>query len=175
MIKVTANTSVITPEEVEKKILEAPFFTDYGLTPKKTSEFTDILYTILTSTIIDKDHIINKNTVTGIWYLTDIQDDENPDPEFIIRTSIKSTNGDDGTLAYELDNICSFTTYYGYCDEVLRDDTFFVEGVASKLREEIVRGNIVMIYDENRMEELKIRIGDSLKDMYVPLYISAIK
>jgi hypothetical protein len=92
-------------------------------------------------------HIFNKGNVTGLWLLTKMTYDGNP--QLIMRSPVKSGTIDRLILNGEINGIVYQDVIYDYDTSVL-GGTQPISGEQEELLEEIEKGNILTIYDKER-------------------------
>ena len=132
-------------EKVTKSLKKTPYISADNVTAKNYEKFMD-LKDVLTKG--ENEHL-NKDTVTGIWYLTDKHFDENQYPQLLIRSSVKAGTKERILLDHEVCVYAENENAYDFDNDIIGDNSF-VEGLSKSLRDDILKGKIYAIYDATR-------------------------
>lgn len=135
----------MTVEIIEEKLYNAPFFTksDVG---GETYEGLSQIRALLCERGEGDSHLLNKDNVLGVWYLTSLTFDGNP--QLIIRTTIPKGEYEEMLLDKELFDLVHHDIAYDF-DKDIVDESGIIK-LQNEMITEILEGRIVTVYDSTR-------------------------
>ena len=131
---------------VKKMLSEAPFFSMSKVGDDLFKRFSE-LKTVIQKRGDGDSHQLNRNNVTGIWYLSGLHFEEGA-PQILVRTSLKKKSYEHLLMCAEIHEFAEQDVAYDYDTDLAGDN--MIIGQQKELFEEIAAGRVLTIYDKER-------------------------
>lgn len=131
---------------IEEKLYNAPLFSEADMDEELYDGLAQ-MRAFLCERGAGDSHLLSRDYVLGVWYLTALTFDGNP--QLIIRTTIPKGEYEEMLLDKELFDLVHHDIAFDYDEDVL-GDAMVVKETQDELLAEILEGRVVTVYREEK-------------------------